>query len=137
MSDDARPWWASAEAGRPVTDDPVEAHRAARRGSATGTGAPPRSDGHGGSDAPGGAQGPHGSGAAGGAHAGEPSSHADAICGVCPICVLARTLGDTHPELLGHLTEAARHLAAAARTMLDPSTPPDPGPEGVQRIDLD
>jgi hypothetical protein len=161
MSDDRRPWWASATDGAPApsddgevsTDDPVTAHRAARRRATTPNGAGAADedpfDGTGDPGGPGaqGAQGAHGgSGAHGGPAggderpprpAGAAPSHADAICGVCPICVLARTLGDTHPELLGHVTEAARHLAAAARAMLDPSGPPDHGPEGVQRIDLD
>jgi hypothetical protein len=115
LSDEHRPWWASTGEGHGAADDPVVAHRAARRGAAASTGMPDTDE--------------------------DPSpdadeAHAEAICGVCPICMLARTLEDTHPELLGHLTEAARHLAAAARAMLDPGQH-DAGPDTVQRIDLD
>jgi hypothetical protein len=73
---------------------------------------------------------------------------------VCPLCTLARTLEDTRPELMGHLTEAARHLAAAARALLEtpPSRPDATAPDrpsgdtaaggtprrgAVQRIPLD
>ena len=135
MTDERQPWWASTDAGRTTTEDPVEAHRAARRGSGAPGGDPtgPADDPvDPGAGADRGATGERSPGSPG-----SPSGHAEAVCGVCPICVLARTLGDTHPELLGHLTEAARHLAAAARSMLESSPSEDPGSEGVQRIDLD
>jgi hypothetical protein len=83
---------------------------------------------------------------------GPPSSHRPELCGICPLCTLARALEDSRPELLEHLTEAARHLAAAARSLLDPATtdawdaassrPPGHGATGrarggVERIRLD
>jgi hypothetical protein len=169
MNDDQRPWWASSTdgagmstdgagmstdgagtstdgagtsttGGRTSTEDPVEAHRAARRGAP-----PPGAAGDGDEASAAAGGGDHASAPAGesarssgpSAGAQAPHSHADVVCGVCPICVLARTLGDSHPELLGHLTEAARHLAAAARAMLDTPGAHDPGTDRVQRIDLD
>jgi hypothetical protein len=159
VSDDRQPWWASADAGQSTTDDPIAAHRAARRGASTPDGTSttandPSSTANDPSPTANGSSSGRGTtgegnpaasaagarGAAGDRRSGTtepPHGHAEAICGVCPICVLARTLGDSHPELLGHLTEAARHLAAAARAMLDPSTPDEPGTDGVERIDLD
>lgn len=69
--------------------------------------------------------------------------HEAAGCGWCPVCSTVRALQDTHPELVDHLTEAARHLAAAARTLLEPPVPPPPAPwpperrGGVRSIPVD
>ncbi len=127
----SRPWWASegpVDGGVDPGEDPLLAHRTARRGG----GDTDRTAGF-------------GTAAAAGPEAEPPpdSTHATSeICGVCPVCIAARMLGESRPELLGHLTEAARHLSAAVRTLLE--TPParagdDAGPEdrGVRRIDLD
>lgn len=63
------------------------------------------------------------------------------VCGVCPICTGLRVLGETRPDLLNHLTEASRHVAAAVRDLLD--HPPtrddrdDPSDDALHRIDLD
>lgn len=228
MSAADRPWWASAEddagPGPDVADDPLVAHRAARRGRPTDDGTtdeapdtpdapdapdarasdrsrrdPPADDGSWwvpateavtrlardlaastlASPPPGpgaehrrtpddpagepgdadgraavgdrapddrGAEEPSGSGGPGRGH------RIDA-CGVCPICVGLRALGEARPELVGHLTEAARHLALAVRTVVDASASADEaaeppgasrpggggrhGAEGLHRIDLD
>lgn len=63
------------------------------------------------------------------------------VCGVCPICTGARLLGEVRPELVAHLAEAARHLAAAARTLMEDAerqqrSRSDPE-DGLTRIDLD
>lgn len=67
------------------------------------------------------------------------SLHHPEICGVCPVCSAARALDGARPELLEHLSEAARHLAAALRVMVaaagetetpaehDDDTEPGPG----------
>jgi hypothetical protein len=93
-----------------------------------------------------------GSGGSGREQPGPSSSHRPELCGICPLCTLARALEDSRPDLLEHLTEAARHLAAAARSLLDPAVtdpgdaasdrPPDPGAtgrarSGIERIPLD
>ncbi len=140
MSEPSRPWWASD----PVADevdrsvDPIEAHRAARRawlgpnaptsgpdaacGDPGGASDGPRTAGGpgGASDGPRAADGPGGAADGPRGTANEPVDHAAQICGVCPVCVLARTVGESRPELLGHLAEAARHLSAAARSFLEP-----------------
>ncbi len=140
MSEPSRPWWASD----PVADevdrsvDPIEAHRAARRawlgpnaptsgpdaacGDPGGASDGPRTAGGpgGASDGPRAAHGPGGAADGPRGTANEPVDHAAQICGVCPVCVLARTVGESRPELLGHLAEAARHLSAAARSFLEP-----------------
>jgi hypothetical protein len=143
-----RPWWASegpVEGGVDPGQDPLLAHRAARRGPE-----PDRPDADGsdpdpdpGPDAEGPTAPPRGDPDALGR---DPAAE---ICGVCPVCIAARMLGDTRPELLGHLTEAARHVTAALRSLLDTSADRDdgdrdhgrrdPGPadRGVRRIDLD
>ena len=132
MTDTSRPWWSSL-AEQPVdTDtpddtlddvDPVEAFRSARRPRPV----PPRAAGPESEPDP---SSPTEDQDASRADRGPADSgtHRPELCGVCPLCTLARTLEDTRPELMGHLTEAARHLAAAARALLE--TPPD-RPEGV------
>jgi hypothetical protein len=172
---DARPWWASdledgvADAAPPR--DPLEAHRAARRG------AHPSDDTAAGWDddlaagwdladlfgSPSGGGAPSGAGTpddaatddrvrdprAGGrgpTAADDPAAaHGPDVCGVCPICVALRALGESRPQLLEHLTEAARHLTAAVRNLVEdpPRVRPDGArrdhddPDPFERIDLD
>ncbi len=40
-------------------------------------------------------------------------------CRTCPVCSILRAVGATRPELVEHLTEAARHLALAAKAIID------------------
>jgi hypothetical protein len=152
-----RPWWASdADAATAAPVDPLEAHRAARRGPVpldgpeawwhTDTPATDRAAGTAGRDdtrngPPFGAPTEGGQGREAG---GGPEGHRPDICGVCPICVGLRALGGSRPQLVEHLTEAARHLAAAVRSMVDEAPAPrsdgprsgrDPDP--FERIDLD
>jgi hypothetical protein len=59
-------------------------------------------------------------------------------CGICPICVGLRALGEARPDLVSHLAEAARHLALAVRTVVDAAAEPgeaaDPeAPRGARR----
>ncbi|MFP4635862.1 MAG: hypothetical protein ACLFRD_08375 [Nitriliruptoraceae bacterium] len=163
MSEQPRPWWASDPDGRDIADegdDPVAAHRAARRGSAGD--APNDAVGEDDAHARGATPGQHrgdgaeGDGVAGGS--GPDHDHRDGACEVCPLCALMRALDDSRPELVAHLSEAARHLIAAARAVMEapaerrgPSTPPTDddatstrqdkqstqGQQGPQRIDLD
>jgi hypothetical protein len=131
---DSRPWWASdgpVDGGVDPAEDPLVAHRTARRGpEPEPEPAPPTDD----TTSPG-----PGTGATPG-HT-QPGSE---ICGVCPVCIAARMLGETRPELLAHLTEAGRHLSAALRTLIETSTDrsngargSEPDDRGVRRIDLD
>jgi hypothetical protein len=105
-----RPWWASEDApGSHRADDPVVAFRAARRGDRDGdtTAADAAAD-EVGDD---------------GAQDDDPVARADehvaAACGVCPWCATVRVVAQHHPELLGHVREAGRHLSLAARAALD------------------
>jgi hypothetical protein len=154
----ARPWWASdgpVDGGIDRRTDPLELHRAARRG--------PGGDAPWWAETPAGPAGqagpasepadepPHGSGGADQRGvdqpvADEPSArHGPDVCGVCPVCSAVRLLQESRPELVEHLTEAARHLAAAARSLLEPPTvptPPTPRADGaadggLRRIRLD
>lgn len=53
---------------------------------------------------------------------GDHRHHADAapeVCAVCPVCSLLRLVGETRPEIIEHLTEAARHLTLAAKAVVD------------------
>jgi hypothetical protein len=162
-----RPWWASElEAGAAdatPTLDPLEAHRAARRGvhpgdqglagwdlddllgpasdvGATDDGATDDGARRGDQVGDEAADGPGPTGSDGPA-----AAHGPDVCGVCPICVALRALGESRPQLLEHLTEAARHLTAAVRNLVeDPPRvrlddarrgPDDPDP--FERIDLD
>jgi hypothetical protein len=78
-----------------------------------------------------------GSGESGGGDGGGAAHRIDA-CGICPICVGLRALGEARPDLVAHLAEAARHLALAVRTVVDAAAEPgeaaDPGaPRGARR----
>jgi hypothetical protein len=152
-----RPWWASdTDAATAAPVDPLEAHRAARRGPVPldgpeawwRTDAPPNGpapaddgprDARGGTrhDAPTDGEQARGAGEA-------RDGHGPDICGVCPICVGLRALGESRPQLVEHLTEAARHLAAAVRSVVDEAQTPRSegsrtgrGPDPFERIDLD
>ena len=123
MSEDPRPWWASAADAEGLDDvDPIEAFRSARRPTDADPGQGPAADAD-----PG--EGPAADAGARGADPGPAApphgNHRPELCGICPLCSLARSLEETRPELLEHLTEAARHLAAAARALVDAPAPPD------------
>jgi hypothetical protein len=161
----ARPWWASegpdqgaagVPRGRPVggpvrhVDETLERHRQARRAGVPGD-----------RGGPGAEPAPWWSSRASGQDTRasdqdtresdrdppprEAASHRVEACGVCPFCTSLRLLQDTRPELVEHLTEAARHLAAAARSLLETPVPDRPertagaGPADgrLQRIRLD
>lgn len=116
-----RPWWASDPAQQSSTEDPVTAHRAARRGSSgddpwwDAVGAPPSDD-----------------------PTARPGPHTFEACGICPICAGLRALSETRPDLVHHLAEAARHVAAAVRAALEaPPTSGGTSDEPLEHIDLD
>lgn len=157
MSRGQRPWWASdADAATAAPVDPLEAHRAARRGPVPldgpeawwRTGAPPDDpaptddgawEGRGGTQQDARTEGDRARGSDEGR-----DGHRPDICGVCPICVGLRALGESRPQLVEHLTEAARHLAAAVRSVVDEAQAPRSegprtgrGPDPFERIDLD
>lgn len=58
------------------------------------------------------------------------------VCAVCPVCTLLRLLDEVRPEVVGHLTEAARHLALAAKAVIDAQAAGFDG-DRFERIDLD
>lgn len=110
----SRPWWATPEDADPGDgQDPVTAHRAARRGGVADD------------------------------HPADASDHDPDVCGVCPWCAGLRLLSASHPEVVGHLTDAARHLTQAVRALvadLQGSAGGDDDPSGeapFERIDLD
>ncbi|GGI07271.1 hypothetical protein [Egicoccus halophilus] len=148
MSAASDPWWSSPPGTDGLDDaDPVDAHRTARRGTGPVDGA--AGDERVGPDprAAGGQPGDHDPAA--GARPGAPDGHDPDVCGVCPWCVGLRLLATTHPEVVGHLTEAARHLADAVRALAgdlhrtEPGRSPydattgDPDDEPFEHIDLD
>lgn len=165
MSEQARPWWASdgpVDGGIDPDEDPVERVRAARRGAsdapATGDGEPwleavaqtlsrlveasghaPGPDAAGG-PAPGAAEAPPADGRPPSGD-GEAAAHTADVCGVCPICVGLRTLAESRPELVGHLAEAARHVALAARSLQERAEAPSPRAsrdgQPLEHIDLE
>lgn len=113
-----RPWWATPDdTGRLDDQDPLAAHRAARRG-------PEADDPWTAGEDTGGAVG-----------------HDPDVCGVCPWCAGLRMLSASHPEVVGHLTDAARHLTQAVRALVadlqGPATNDDTGGAPFERIDLD
>jgi hypothetical protein len=142
MTPTPRPWWASEDATAGLDDlDPVEAFRAVRR---PGAGGPDRRSGEGAGAAGASRAGPAADPAPDPAPLGGPATdvpHRPELCGVCPLCTLARTLEESRPELLEHLTEAARHLSAAVRSLLEPPGPTSGRPgttsDRLQHIDLE
>jgi hypothetical protein len=52
--------------------------------------------------------------------AGEAWSHPSGeVCQICPLCSLLRVVDEARPEIVEHLTEAARHLSLAAKAIVD------------------
>ncbi len=63
--------------------------------------------------------------------------HSSEVCGVCPVCSVLRILEDTRPEVIGHLTEAARHMTLAAKAVIDAHAEHLRADGGLQHIPLD
>lgn len=114
--DTGGPWLdAVADTMSRLAEATAQAADPAERGTAR-TGAPDPSEpgtARTGAPDPGGA----GPGGPAGGPGGEPEGHTPDICGVCPVCVGFRALAESRPELMGHLAEAARHVALAARSL--------------------
>ncbi len=57
-------------------------------------------------------------------------------CGICPLCTLIKVVGDGRGEAVEHLATAVRHLALAAKAVIEQVVE---GPEdrGMTRIHLD
>lgn len=58
-------------------------------------------------------------------------------CAVCPVCATIRAIGETRPELISHLSEAARHLTLAAKAFIDAQADHLRHDDGLQRIPVD
>lgn len=150
-SGDERPWWASDDpAGhhdeaasshgshtRPAWMDAVEAIDGAVRAAARGAkGAADRvadvRDGLGGQVD--GMPDPRGDGSDGDAQREHRHGAIDAYCHLCPMCSLLRALDEVRPEVLVHLTQAARHLTIAAKAVIEAQADrmgPEPGVESI------
>lgn len=73
-----------------------------------------------------------------GGHLGAQVPGQSDVCQVCPVCSLLRVFGDARPELMEHLTEAARHLTLAAKAVIDAQAALFARPtERLERITLD
>lgn len=108
------PWWASGGEGGLGEEDPFEAHRSARGGSQDPVDPIVRilrqlADGRHRLD-------------------GE-------TCGVCPLCSAIAALDDARPELVRHLSEAARHLTLAVKAFVDAQAA-SYGADGFERIEV-
>lgn len=68
--------------------------------------------------------------------AGEPR-HGDTCQYHCPVCAGLRALEEVRPELVTHLSEAARHVTLAARAFVDAQADRYASADGFERIDLD
>ncbi len=158
--DPGRPWWASQGVGGPGEghldgEDPFEAHRRARAGGTDGEDTTGHGPGAGRDDAGHAGAPPWWTdavdllvrlardatrpGAGGHAHAGRTPGHDHGVeaCQLCPVCTLIRVLGEARPELVTHLSEAARHLTLAAKAVVDAQAEGWRRDDGLQRIDLD
>lgn len=126
-----RPWWASGAPGLDDDQDPVDAHRAGRRGDTDPLGEAARRFAE----------------AVGGWTNGEPNGgpgddghgHRAAVqaCGVCPVCTVIRLVGEVRPEVVEHLAAATRHLTLAAKAVVDAQAARTGGGERLERIRLD
>lgn len=58
-------------------------------------------------------------------------------CQICPVCTGIRLLGEVRPEVVSHVTEAARHLTLALKAVVDAQAEAMGADDGLQRIDLD
>jgi hypothetical protein len=126
----AGPWWeAAAETVSRLARDLAETAEAQDPEARGEAGARPRHDAAGGDDGD--------PGAPDGGPADARDAHRIDACGICPICVGLRTLGESRPELVGHLAEAARHVALAARSLAARPAPGSPDDEPLQHIGLD
>jgi hypothetical protein len=151
-ADAGRPWWASGEGtGQLGDDDPVAAHRSARAGAGPDDATwwseaaeiLSRAVREAGRAATGYAdhvrdQAARNAGLGGAADAG-PHPHAGTgeVCHLCPVCAGLRAFDEARPEVVAHLTEAARHVTLAARALLDAQAESLRRPGGLERIDLD
>lgn len=164
MSGQPRPWWASSEEGadpavdaevREHTEQAFDRHRAARRGSTD----PDDEQAWWDAAVAGVTELADRLASAAQEHAEHPDAAPDDqtdaddapgmagrdVCGSCPICSALRALHAARPELAEHLGEAARHLSAALRDLIEhPPGPPrrDRGAEAagddtLERIDLE
>lgn len=59
------------------------------------------------------------------------------VCQVCPICSFLRLVEGVRPEVVEHLTEAARHLTLAAKAVIDAQAESFGAPRDLERIDVD
>lgn len=67
-----------------------------------------------------------------------PWPHGDGeVCQVCPICAFLRVVGDTRPEVMEHLVEAAHHLTLAAKAVVDAHAEGFARDGGLEHIELD
>ncbi|MFT5221845.1 MAG: hypothetical protein ACI867_000140 [Glaciecola sp.] len=156
-----QPWWASedpaghatdsgsshGEHTRPAWMDAVEAIDGAMRAAAKGArGAAERvtdvRDGLAGQVD--GAQGDQdGEGSPGNADGGDGGADGhrhgavDAYCHLCPVCSLLRALEDVRPEVLVHLTQAARHVTLAAKAVIDAQSDRFGPDQGFESINLE
>lgn len=56
------------------------------------------------------------------------------VCQACPVCLVLRAVRAARPEVIGHLSDAAHHLALALQAFADAHTGADPD---LTKIDLD
>ena len=124
--DRERPWWASdvQDGAAHGSDDPHD-------------------------DDPRGGDGPRAAGGWTGGDRGDPGERADRggvppwphadgeVCQVCPICAFLRVVGETRPEVMEHLVEAAHHLTLAAKAVVDAHAEGFERDGGLERIELD
>lgn len=111
------PWWASGRTPDDGIDDqdPLAAHRQARGpgGDPSEPTSEPGSDGFTDPAAP----------------------HPDGqVCQACPVCLVLRAVRASRPEVIGHLAEAAHHLALALQAFAETHAGADPD---LTKIDLD
>lgn len=69
-----------------------------------------------------------------GPHRGSP---APSECRICPVCAGLRAVGDARPEVVAHLTDAARHLTLAAKAVVDAQADALGPDDRLHRIPLD
>ncbi|MDX1620946.1 MAG: hypothetical protein R3320_08145 [Nitriliruptorales bacterium] len=110
------PWWASDNGGGLGDEDPFDAHRSARSGRERRTSDAFRELFR---------------------ALGEGRHRLDSeTCGVCPLCTAIASLDQVRPEVVQHLSEAARHLTLAAKSFVDAQAEAH-GPTDLEHIEVE
>jgi hypothetical protein len=134
-----RPWWASDGDAVDPGQDPLTAHRAARTGEQQTAEPADRAWWEDAADA---LQAAASQAGRNRRTSSPPPPHTHGgdtpACHACPICIAIRALSSSRPEVVAHLSEAARQLSLAAKAFVDAQVEATGGTDsGLEHISID